>query len=142
MGKSGERSNATLAQLLDGVEELFSQRAALGLVAVLVAQQLAEGLHLVVERCEGGMGHEELVAALALAIREALGMLAHRSEAPAVVLKVRNNGAHEGQEVVLDEADDMEAVRHNAGPREVALDQCPVGAAEVDADHPDPLPPL
>ena len=70
MGEGGERSEATLAELLDGVEELFGERAALGLLPVPVTQELTEGMHLLVDRDEGGVCGEEFLASLSLSLRE------------------------------------------------------------------------
>ena len=117
MCESGERSEAALAELLDCVEELLSQGPTLGLLAMLVAKQFTQGVHLLVDGLEGGVGFEQFVAALVLSLGEASGVLAQGGETAAVVLELGSNGAHEDHEMVLNDSDDMEAVRHDPCPQ-------------------------
>ena len=58
------------------------------------------------------------------------------------MLEIGCDGTKELQEVVLDEAHNMEAVGHDASLGEVSADECSVGAAHVDADDPNALSPL
>lgn len=44
------------------------------------------------------------------------------------------------QEVMLNNADDMEAVGHDEGVWEESADDASVADAQIDADHPDPVP--
>jgi hypothetical protein len=134
-GQSGEWSEAALGQFPDGLEELLGQGAALGLVVVLLAQEIAELVHLPVEGKEGWMLGEEFAAAFSLALGESIGFLSQDRETATVPLDLGSDGTKEFHKVMQDDAHDMEAIRHNPSPWKVSADEGTVGAAHVDADH-------
>ena len=105
MGERGERSKATLAELLDRVEELFGEGAALGLHFVAFAQQVTEGMHLLVDRDEGRIALQQFVAALALSFVKATRAFSQGGETAAVVLELGRDRAQEGQEVMENDTD-------------------------------------
>ena len=142
VGEGDELREAALAELLDGEEELFGQGTALPLLAVFVAEEIAEGVHLVVDGTEGGVTREEFIAPPVLLLGEFVGSFSESSETPPMVLDVWGDGTKESQEVVLNDANDVEAVRDDTRSREVSPDESAVGVTQVDADHANALSPL
>ena len=66
---------------------------------------------------------------------QALGVLAQGGKIAPVLLDAGSDPAAQIHEVVLGEADDMEAVSDDAGAWEVALDKRAVACAHIDAHH-------
>lgn len=106
---------------------------------MLLVEEGAEFLHLVIEGFEGRVGFEEFEQARLLLAGKAIGAHSQNSKRSAVILDVRGNLAAECHEVVNDNADDMEAVGDNASIGKPFFDEMAIGRAEVDADHTDPL---
>jgi hypothetical protein len=67
-------------------------------------------------------------------------MPAHQREQPAVAAGRRIDFPPAGQEVVVDDAADMEAIGHDAGMGEVPADQRAVDAGQIHTDHPRTIP--
>ena len=76
----------------------------LGLVVVLLTQEIAEHVHLPVEEKEGWILGEEFAPTLSLSVGESIRFLSQRGETAAVPLEFRRNGTKELHEVVQDDA--------------------------------------
>jgi hypothetical protein len=94
-------------------------------------------LHLVVDGVEGGVLVEETAEDFLLGGEEILWMGAQGGEVSPVMFHVRNELANKIHEVLLDEANDVEAVCDDSGPGEVSLDQRAIGTAQIHADEAD-----
>ena len=91
---------------------------------------------------EGQIALEEFMASPVLSLGEVVGSFSESGEASAVVLDVWGNGTKEGQEVMLNNADDVEAVGDDSCSGEVSSDERTVRVAQVDTDHANALSPL
>lgn len=80
---------------------------------------------------------EETLESGYLACKELVRMGSQRGEIAAMVFDLGSDLAHEIDEVLLDHADDMEAIGDDFGVGEVFADEGAVGAAQVHADDPD-----
>ena len=124
------------------MEELSCQRLAGFPGAGLLTDEIAEGSHLVVERPQCRVLSEEILEALALVVSEPVGPFAQGGELAAVVVEIRDDGAEEFHEVMVDDAHDVEAIGHDPCPWEESADEGAVGVAHVDADELDAISPL
>jgi len=70
---------------------------------------------------------EEFLKSFLLPGVESRGLLAHGGEVAAMVLEFWNQEACELNEVMIDDADDMEAIGDDAGVGKVSLDESSVG---------------
>ena len=123
-----------LPQLVDGVQQAGRQEFALVAGAVLFEQQVAEPLFESIDRRQDGPACEVIGEAVLLVGREVVAMAAHEAEQAAVFGAGGIDLAPAGEEVVVDEADDVEAVGDDAGVGEVFADQGAVGAGQVHAN--------
>lgn len=138
---SDQLRGAGPAQLVTDLEQAGDEFAALLACAVFLQQQIAEILLEAVDEMESWMLSQVLAEPLLLIRFEIVAVAAHEREQAAVFAGRRVHFPPKGQEVVVDEANDVEAVGHNLGLGEVLPDDGPVGGRQIHADHPDRLPP-
>ncbi|GIU77640.1 MAG: hypothetical protein KatS3mg005_0878 [Bryobacteraceae bacterium] len=124
---------AGVAEPADSLEEAAGEAAALGAGLVLVQQQVAEAPPEAVDDLRGGMLGQLLVEALLLGRAEAVA--AHEAQQAAVAAGGGTELAPAGEEVMVDEADDVEAAGHDAGVGEALAHQGALEGGQIDADQ-------
>jgi len=115
------------------LDELRGELAALGFSLVAFAHQRAEPQHLVIDGLKSRPVAEEFFESLGLGLGESVWAFAQCGGPTPVMFEVWSDLSAQFHEVVLDESDDMEAVRDDAGLGEVVFDQRAVAGAHVDA---------
>jgi hypothetical protein len=139
-GQRGERSKATAGQLLCKLKEPANDRSALSGSAVFDREHFPEAGHLAMQNADGWILSEEPAEALVLSGRECAWLLAQGSKEASLLFDLRSDLAEELQEVVLHDANDVEAISNDFCIGEVASDDSAVGGTQVDADQPYSLP--
>ena len=94
-------------------------------------------LHLIVDGFESGVMIEKAFEGFFLWGKEIFRMGAQGSEISPVMFHMRNELANKIHEVLLDQANDVKAVRDDPGLGEVSSDQGAIGAAQIHADDAD-----
>ena len=112
------------------------------LVSVLLVHELADLVKVLIERFENGVLSEEFLEPLLLPGVESRRLFTHGGEVAAMVLEFRNQEASELDEVMIDDAYDVEAISDNACVGKVSLNESSVGTGEVDANELNAVPSL
>ena len=94
-------------------------------------------MHLIVDGFESGVMIEKAFEGFFLWGKEIFRMGAQGSEISPVMFHMRNELANKIHEVLLDQANDVKAVRDDPGLGEVSSDQGAIGAAQIHADDAD-----
>lgn len=124
-----------MAKLHDGFEESRDECLALFAGAVFLQQQIAEALLETIDEIQGGVQFQVRSQAQLLFGLDVVAMAAHQRQQAAVPGTNGIDVAPAGQEVMVDEADDMEAIRHDAGIREVFAHHSTADRSQVHAHH-------
>ena len=134
-----QRIERRVFELPDAVEEFADAHAAGGRVEPAGPQELPQFLLELIEGGERRMGMEIAREGLALFGIQAVGPAPQERKQPPVPAVAGIDLPPELVDVVADQPDDMEAVRHDEGPREVPAHDGPIGARQIHAHHPHPL---
>ena len=140
LGQGLQRLEGTVFEFVDMPQKFLDEARTLFLGFVLLVHELADLVKILVERFENGVLGEELLEPLLLPGAESRRLLTHGSEVAAMVLELRGQEACELDEVMIDDADDMEAIGDDTGVGKVSLDESSVGTGEIDADELNTLP--
>ncbi len=130
---------AGLAQLDHGAEEARGQLLALPPRFVFLEEQVAEALFEAVDEVQGRVLGQIGQQAKALIGFEVVPMPSHQREQTAVLAARRIDLSPAGQEVVVDEPDDVEAIGDNDRLGEVLTHDGTVNHRQVHADDPNLL---
>lgn len=106
---------------------------------VLEPQEVPKFDHFFVEGRQGGMIDQELLKLVLMPFLQPAGMAPQHAWKAPMGSEFRNDLAGQIQEVMLEEADDVEPISHDTRVGEPAPHQGPVGTGEVNADHLDLL---
>ena len=98
-------------------------------------QEGAQPMHGLIEGLESRVFGKEGLEAQAISGREVVLSFAQSPQEAAVVLDCGGNLAGQLQEVLDDNADDMEAIGNDLGSREVGSNQAAIGTGKIDANH-------
>jgi len=126
-----------VGELRGEFDEARSQAPTLASGLMALPQDPAEPLHLIVDGKDGGVRIEEMLEPLPLRESEPIGPLTQSSEEPSVLLDLWSDLAEQLQEVVLDDADDMEAISHDFGVGKIPSDEGSVRGTQINTDDPD-----
>ena len=135
MSEGEERGEGTGFELIDKVEQFGDQRAAGTFCLMLEVEEGAEAVHSVIEGLESRVFGKEGFEAQRVGGRKVVLSFAQGSQRAAMVLDWRGDLAGQLQEVLGDNADDMEAIGHDLGSREVGSNQAAIGTGKIDANH-------
>ena len=139
VSEDDELRQSGLAQLDDGTQKTGDQFLALSARFVFLQQQIAKPLFEAVDEVQGGaLGQVGQQPDLLLGF-EVVAVAAHQRDQAAVLGPGRIDLSPAGQEVVVDEADHMEAVGDDDRPRKLFMDDRAVDYGQIHADDPDLL---
>ncbi len=99
-------------------------------------QQITEPLLEAVDEFQRRVRSQVIGKPCSLLRLQAVAVAAQEREQAAVLTRHRIQFLPAGQEVVIDEADHVEAVGHDAGLREMLTNQGTVDAGQIHAHHP------
>src|SRR5512133_713405 len=124
---------------MDAAQQARRQPAALACGAVFVQQNITESLLEAIYAIQRRMLREIVLKLSALRLREVGEVAAHQREQAPILGAGGIELAPERQEMLVDEANDMEAVGHDQGVGKVLAHDGAVGGGQVHADDADQL---
>ena len=123
LSEGKERGEGTGFELIDKIEEFLSERTAGAFCLMFEVEESAKWMHGVIEGRESRIFSKERPEALAVNGREVVLSFRQGSQGAAMVRDRRGDLTGQLQEVLDDNADDMEAIGNDLGSGEIGSNQ-------------------